>query len=248
MTETGKEIISEFPVNVSSDNGTFAASFVLPKDKEAYLGTYNLVLLFASRQYSTEFAVDAYKKPPFLVTVTTGKRAYTGKEQIAVTVNARYYIGRPVAKEPVHVRVFRSKKYTFSPVGSIPFFEEAKDYLGLSESNSPKDLVMEPNSKLDSDGNFTFSIKPDKIDDDYTYSVMATVDAASSAISGATSFSLNRSSFYLVIKQNNTVYAPGDTAEFTVQAALFDKTVSAQKREAFMIGRAVRVSLIYPFV
>lgn len=242
ITEEGNEVASGISVAVSKECGTFDGSFVLPKNNDPYLGTYNIILEFAGKSYSTEFAVDAYKKPPYIVKVSPEKTSYVGAQKITMSVSARYYYGSPVADESVRYRVFRKKKFDYSPVGKLPFFADAAEYLGLSES-SASELVEQGDGRLDSRGTFEFSFTPSSIDCDYTYSVIADVTTAESTLSGSAAVSVNRSAFFIRASKDLAVYSPGETLKLGVKLVAFDRFLSDADRKKTVGGRTVSASL-----
>jgi uncharacterized protein YfaS (alpha-2-macroglobulin family) len=242
ITEEGNAVLSGIPVSVSKELGTFDGSFVLPKGSDPYLGTYNVVFDFNGKSYSSEFAVDAYKKPPYLVKVSSPKKTYTGTEKIDVTVSARYYYGSPVANESVRYRVFRKKKFDYSPVGKLPFFADAAEYLGIVNGGS-NDLVDQGDGKLDGKGSFEFSFKPAKVDTDYSYNILADVTTADSTISGAASVSVNRSAFFIRAAKELAVYSPGETLQLGVKLLPFDQLLSDADRAKTVGGKSVTATL-----
>ncbi|HEY1406743.1 MAG TPA: MG2 domain-containing protein, partial [Spirochaetota bacterium] len=241
-TEKGDAVATGIKVSVSPDNGTFEGTFSVPNDDDPYLGTYNVVLSYNGKSYSTEFGVDAYKKPPFLVKVSTAKRVFIGKEKITASVSARFYYGSPVSGEQVRYRVFRKKKYDFSPVGSLPFFAEAAEYLGMG-SNAASDLVADGSGKLSAQGTYELSVTPDKVDDDYTYTIIADVTTADATLSGSAAVSVNRSAFFIRALKELSVYAPGDTVKFEAKLIPFDTLLDSADKKALVEKRSVRATL-----
>lgn len=241
-TEKGDVIANDIKVSVSQDNGTFEGSFTLPNNPDQYLGTYNVVLSFSGKSYATEFGVDAYKKPPYLVKVSTPKRTYIGKQKITASVSARFYYGSPVSDGSIRYRVFRKKKYDYSPVGSLPFFAEAAEYLGLG-GNAASDLVADGSGKLTGQGTYDISFTPEKVDDDYTYSVIADVSTSDATISGSTAVSVNRSAFFIRTIKEMSVFAPGDTVKVEAKLIPFDQTLENSEKKSLIEKRSVKATL-----
>ena len=242
QTEDGNTVVSGIDVSVSKDLGTFEGLFVIPKGSDPYLGKYLIVMDYAGKSYSSEFAVDAYKKPTYLVKVIAPKKTYIGSEKVNVAVSARYYYGSPVSNESVRYRVFRKKKFDYSPVGALPFSADAAEYLGLDNVGT-SDLVLQGDGKLDGKGTFDFSFEPSKIDTDYTYSVFADVTTADSTISGATAVSVNRSAFFIRATKELSVYSPGDTLSLGVKLVAFDNLLSPSAKNVVVGGRKVKATL-----
>lgn len=236
------EIASDIAVSVSSDNGTFSGSFQLPSGADVFLGTYNLILSYKEKDYSTEFAVDAYKKPPFFVKVSTPKRVYIGKDKIKFSASARFYYGGPVADADVRYRVFRKKKFDYSPVGAIPFFAEASEYLGIT-SNTTNDLVADGKGKTDGDGLYEFSVTPKDVDDDYTYTAMCDVTTPDVTMGGSAAVSVNRSAFFIRTHKEMSVYSPGDNVEMRAQLVAFDPLLSDADKKTVISNRKVKAVL-----
>lgn len=243
LNNNGDPVQTGIPVDVNSESGTFNGEFTLPSDTAVTLGTYLLLFKFASGSYTTEFSVDAYKKPTFLVKVNTPKNVYVKNEKVPVTVNARFYYGKPVAGANVRYRVFRRPKFDFSPVGALPFFAEAAEYLGMSRIGGNNELVVEDKGELDKNGSISFDIEPSKINQDYVYSVLASVTSDDNTIDGAGSFSVNRSAFYIRVLKDNSVYEPGDTIKIKAELKAFDPALTPEARKAEIAGRKVKATL-----
>jgi len=229
FTDEGKPVIKDIPVVISESMGTFNGSLSIPKETNQYLGTYNLILNYKDKKYSTEFSVDAYKKPSFIVKVKTGKKSYLGTDSIPVAVSAKYYYGNPLSGESVVYRVFRRLKFDYSPVGQLPYFAEANEYLGFQDSNRHRELILEKSDKLDEDGNLHFVVKPERVNADYVYTVIATVTSASSSQSGSASFSVNRSAFFIRVKKNRMIFDPGESVSIEAHLIAFDKSLDSDK-------------------
>ncbi len=237
--KTGEDIY----VTVSG-NGTFSGLADLPSEEYTSLGTYRIVFSFAGEKFSSEFGVDAYRKPAYLVKVTTPKPAYSKKDTIPVTINARYHYGEPVSEARVTYRVFRRAKYDYSPVGALPFFEEASEYLGLQGSSGANELVLEKTGELNNEGNLEFEIKPENIDRDYTYSIMASVTSSDSAIDGSGSFSVNRSAFFIRVARESSVFSPGEAVKIKAELIPFDRTLGKAAKEKLISGRKIKVHIL----
>lgn len=242
VTDEGNEVVSGLTTTVSNDLGTFDGTFTLPNAGDQYLGIYNLVLTFNGKDYSTEFAVDAYRKPPFLVKVSTPKRSYIGSDTIEVTANAKFYYGGSVADADLSYRVFKKKKFDYSPVGSLPFFSEAVEYLGIT-NNATSDLVASGSGKTDSNGEFSFKVNPGKADEDYTFTAVVDVSTADATMSGAAAFSVNRSAFFIRAVKDLAVFSPGDVMKIEALLMPFDSTISAEDKTKLVSNRTVEAVL-----
>jgi len=240
LNPEGKTIVSGVPAAISSDQGSFSGEFNLPDDPDIMLGVYTIVLNFNNKKYSSEFSVEAYKKPTFLVTATVPKNTYVGSQTIPVKISAKYHYGAPLANMEVDCKVFRRAKYYYSPVGLLPFFADAGEYLGLSDNNNPREVILEKKLKLNDDGAGEFSFKPENITDDYVYTIIASATAENSTISGSTSLSVNRCAFFIKVEKENALYSPGDKAEFKVSLVPFDNTLTPEEKKEAVSGIKIK--------
>ncbi|TGL60872.1 alpha-2-macroglobulin family protein [Leptospira sarikeiensis] len=241
-SEQGETSIPSVPINVSGDNGTFSGEFVVPDSENVTLGNYSLILNFRDKVFQTEFSVEAYKKPTFLVSVSIPKSNYLQKEEVSALVKARYYYGQPVANQEVAYRVFRRPKFDYSPVGTINF-DASSDYLEQSGQSDKQELVLDGKGKLDPKGQYSIKFKPDKTDADSVYTVIASVQSEDMTLDGSASFSVNRSAFFVRISKDNSVYEPGKDAKLTVSLIPYDKTLSETDRQKTVGNRNVDLIL-----
>ena len=241
LDEAGKFVIENQPVQVGGV-ATGAGDFELPNHANVSLGTYSLLINRGGKSYSSEFQVEAYKKPKFIVRVKAPKSAFRKSETIPVHINARYYYGKPLSEATINVRVFRAPKYDFSPVGHFDF-EAASAFLGQTGGATKRDLVLDKNAKLDGDGSFKLSIEPEKVDQDYTYTVLATVTAPDQTLTGRTSFAVHRSPFYIRVRQDNAVYNPDENAKIAIELVPYDRTLTKEARVKLLKGRDVTATL-----
>jgi|GEM_PF-534682 len=239
----GKTVLTNIPVQVSNDMGTFSGGFDLPGDESMFLGTYHLVLNYNAEKFSTEFQVEAYKKPPFLVKVTTEKDSYIQNQKVVVSIAANYYYGAPVAKAKVMYRVFRKPRFQYSPVGTLMAAEMAKDYLGL-EGPAKSDLVIEKTENLDAGGKLQFSFTPEKMPEDYDYSITASVtDSSYVTLGGAKSVAVNRGEFFINISRDNMIYSPGESVTLKTTLVNFDKNLTPEEKTRVLGGKKIRMTL-----
>ncbi|WP_040509314.1 alpha-2-macroglobulin family protein [Leptospira wolffii] len=242
LTEQGAVAKGDIPVAISGDNGSFNGEFQLPDSESTTLGNYSLILNFRDKTYRTEFSVEAYKKPTFLVSVSVPKSNYLQKEEVNAVVKARYYYGQPLGNKEVSYQVFRRPKYDYSPVGTLHFAASA-DYLEQAGQNDRQEPVLNGKGKLDSKGQYTISFKPSKTDSDSVYTVIASVQSEDMTLDGAASFSVNRSAFFLRINKDNSVYEPGKNARLSVSLIPYDKTLSEEDKRRLVGNRNVDLTL-----
>ncbi len=85
--------------------GTAYTSFAIAEG--GTLGTYNVEVAVGGEVTRQALKVEEYRKPDYQVTVTTDRGRYLLSEMMAVTVEARYYFGRPVAGVPVKLTIYK---------------------------------------------------------------------------------------------------------------------------------------------
>ncbi|EPG73929.1 alpha-2-macroglobulin family protein [Leptospira fainei serovar Hurstbridge str. BUT 6] len=234
--------VPAIPVSISADSGTFSGEFQLPESENVFLGNYSLILRFKEKSFQTEFSVEAYKKPTFLVTVAVPKSNYLQKEEIVANVKARYYYGQALTGKDVSYRVFRRPKFDYSPVGKLNF-DASADYLEQAGQSDRQELVLNGKGKLDSQGGYQITFKPGKIDNDFTYSIIASVQSEDMTLDGATSFSVNRSAFFLRIGKDNSVYEPGKEAKLLVSLIPFDRSLADENKKSVVGGKKIELTL-----
>ncbi|PJZ69922.1 alpha-2-macroglobulin [Leptospira perolatii] len=240
--EDGATNIPDVGVSISGDNGSFAGEFQIPDLENLRLGNYSIILDFRDKSYQTEFAVEAYKKPTFLVSVSADKSNYLQKEEVQATVKARYYYGQPLAGKEVSYRVFRRPKFEFSPVGKLNF-DSSADYMEQSGQSDRQEVILDGKAKLDSQGIYKLKFSPGKITSDSIYSVVASVQSEDITLNGTAVFSVNRSAFYLKMERDNSVYEPGSSAKLKLSLIPYDKSLSEEDRKKLLQDREIEVIL-----
>ncbi|MES0489325.1 MAG: MG2 domain-containing protein [Leptospirales bacterium] len=242
ITENGKVVVENIPIRASSEMGTFSGKFYLPEDDNVYLGVYHLVLKYGGGSFSTEFQVEAYTKPAFLVKVKTDKNIYIQNESIPVKIQANYYYGAPVAGARVQYRVFRKARYEYSPVGTLAFFDEAKNYLSSAPPRK-SDLILDKTTKLDSNGVLSFSFTPKSFEEDSTYTILARVSDANESLSGSASVSVNRGAFFIRVSSDSRVFNPEDSVKISANLIPFHKNLNAAEKAKVIENRKVKLTL-----
>ncbi len=241
IDDAGKYILENRPVAMGGP-GTGTGEFDLPDAENVSLGTYSILINRDGKSHSSEFQVEAYKKPKFVVQVKSSKASYPKSEDIPIHIQARYYYGKPLAKAPLNVRVFRSPKYDYSPVGHFDFAAAAA-FLGQTGGASKRELVLDKNAALDGEGRYDLEIEPEKVDQDYTYSVLATITAPDQTLTGSTNFAVHRSPFYIRVKQENAVYNPDEDAKVAIELVPYDSTLKPEERKELLNDRDVTATL-----
>ncbi len=159
----GKEIFNdELPL---SEMGTINGSFDL--DENAALGFYSIQVIYDQDNYFyDDFQVAAYRKPEFLVEVTTDKPEYAQGETVKVTTSAEFFFGGPVSKANVRWTLL-SDDYFFRYQGKG--FYDFTDY-DFSRRNFDNyisgfgEQIAEGEGVTDARGRFTFEVEADIAD------------------------------------------------------------------------------------
>ena len=179
----------------TNEFGTIADNFKL--DEEADLGIYSIVLNLDGIDYYGSFSVEEYKKPEYKVNITLDKNQYSSGDEIKGFVSADYYFGSPVRSASVQVNIYRERYWR-----PWWYFSEYRWFYRNFEkwsvySYSGKDLIHQLEGEFDNDGKFKFSYSiEEKIENDFRYSVVATVtDASRRATEGAVDFFVTRGDF-----------------------------------------------------
>ncbi|HMW04155.1 MAG TPA: alpha-2-macroglobulin family protein [Leptospiraceae bacterium] len=241
FTSNGESILTGMEVNLSQ-NGTFEGSFKAPEGENVFLGVYNLVLNYEGKTYATEFSVDAYRKPTFLVKVKPEKQTYIKGEKIKFDISANYYHGMPLSGTEVEYQIFRKAKYDYSPVGSLNW-EGTDAYLTSKESSGRREFIKTEKGTLDKSGSLSSSFIPDDVSQDFIYTIIASVRDSDMTLTGASSFSVNRSAIFIRIKKENQVFEPGAEVSFSAEAIAYDKSLAKEDLEKEIGNRKIKATI-----
>jgi uncharacterized protein YfaS (alpha-2-macroglobulin family) len=206
--------------------GTLSGQMTL--EKEADLGTYQIIFTKDGISYYGSFDVEEYKKPEYLVTVNTEKTQYSYGDNLRGKVNANYYFGSPVTNATVEVKIYKKNfwrpwwwwsEYSWYYRG---FYKDS--YLGYTQSQ----LIQQLTGSLNENGEYEFEYKiPKENNADYIYLISAEVtDASRRAISGSGETFVTRGSFTLSTSPEKYFYETGKEVKIRVNAYDFsDKPV-----------------------
>lgn len=241
FTINGESITTGIEVSLSK-NGTFDGSFKAPEGEDVFLGIYNLVLNYEGKTYATEFSIDAYRKPSFLVKVKPEKQTYIKGEKVKFDISAAYYHGKPLSGVEVEYQIFRKAKFDFSPVGTLNW-EGTDSYLTSKENAGRREFIKSDKGNLDRSGNLNIAFVPDNVSEDFVYSVVASVRDSDMTLSGAGSFSVNRSAIFLRVKKENQVFEPGADVNIITEAVAYDKSLSKEDFVREISNRKIKAIL-----
>lgn len=211
-----------------SANGSLHGEVEVPADVP--LGYYSISVNLPDRGYVANggFHIEEYKKPEYMVKVTTEQPRVLQGSSMKATFEARYYFGEPVANAKVKYVVHTQRYWA-------PYWERDDEERSGEEGGGEEDgggyyyggeEQSEQEGKLDENGKLTVEI-PTAFDVkrnwDVTYRVEARVmDAANREISGVGTFLATYGSFMVNIRSENYSFKFGERPRFTVEAKNYD--------------------------
>ncbi|TET32759.1 MAG: hypothetical protein E3J72_18870 [Planctomycetota bacterium] len=214
--------------------GTFSGKFKLPDDMR--LGGCKLIATVNGKSYLAEFRAEKFKKPEFEVKVKPDTRHVVGGGEVKIKVSADYFFGGKVTGGKCHYIINRSRFWR-------PLWREAEFswYFRENEARSFKpEKLKEDNITLDNKGEATITIKADKLDYDYSISIVAYVrDESGASVSGAAGVRVTRAAFDIAIKTDKLLYPREDEAKVEIKALDY--------AEKPIEGVEVNVALLYEY-
>ncbi|HNT78662.1 MAG TPA: Ig-like domain-containing protein, partial [Anaerolineae bacterium] len=214
-----------------TEMGTFAGSFRLPED--APLGSYDLALDILdpytyNATWYAQFAVAAYRKPEFEVTVTPEQDDLLDGATLRALIAARYYSGGAVSNARVHWTL-RAQPYTFAPdiAGwwswdiTISGWNYWRDAEPLAEGDATTDAqgnllldwpaTLQPLGEQETTGPQTWELE------------VTVTDESGFPVTGRGSAVIHAGRFYLGLKPQKWVTAAGDPALVDVRSVDWDE-------------------------
>jgi uncharacterized protein YfaS (alpha-2-macroglobulin family) len=187
--------------------GTVAGELQLADD--ATLGQYQISVWGTS----VTFAVEAYKKPEYVVDVAA-PRFVVGGDAARFGIAARYFFGRPAAGMRLHYRASFRGANTWWRRGS-PF--------GLSGTIEPAGRSLPPDTEgdlvADAGGRATVTVPTRAVDDEKLLEIEVDArDATGSTVTAGTRTGVTPASFYLTIGPRRYFVAAGDTVDLDVRS------------------------------
>ena len=201
--------------------GALAGDFTLPND--APLGTYSVNMHAADAMVGGSFEVKEYKKPEYEVRVTAANQRVLQGDNIAVTLDAQYFFGEPVAGAKVEYVVHRSRYWDWSYYGEPD--DDDSPQMQMDYQGDTDEQVLEETGKLDADGKLQVNI-PTEIDEhasDKRYRIEARVtDEGNREITGTGFVLATFGSFRVRIEPEKWFVPAGTAAGFNVSAKDYD--------------------------
>jgi len=199
----GNEIYqADLPVN---DMGTVNGEFRL--SSEASLGFYGISAQIGDRSFGTSFRVAEYRKPEYVVELSTDAHEYVQGDEISVTMSASYYFGGPVAHASVTWRLMSQDHYFQLPENGKPTslggphydFTDC-DYERRGQQTAFGELVTTGSGTTDGDGRLTLTLPADvglhKNSQVFTIEA-SVVDQSNQEVSGRTSAIVHKAELYV---------------------------------------------------
>ncbi|MCP4535999.1 MAG: hypothetical protein GY832_02535 [Chloroflexi bacterium] len=129
---------------VTNHFGTVDGEFTIAEG--AMLGDYAIEIVVNGESHHQAFKVQDYRKPDYQVSVTTDAEKYIAGQEIAVTVDAGYFFGKPLPNARLVIRQYE--------LGERYWWDESSEdpYIWYQSNRS------EINGTTDANGHFTFTL------------------------------------------------------------------------------------------
>jgi alpha-2-macroglobulin len=201
-------------------NGSWSSSLTL--SSEALTGGYTVTERVGDQSATGSFAVAAYHKPEFQVTVTFDKPRYIRGETIKATVTAAYYFGAPMTGATLYLSTLRSPSY-------------GEDDSGSGEPINSSTIVLDDNGQAI----LTIPTADQDADvDQMSYTVTAEVDDKSGdSVTSNASALVAQGDFSLALTPSSTVANVGDTIDVTA--------VATDSNNAPIVGKRLHATAEY---
>jgi hypothetical protein len=182
---------------------------------DAPLGRYTVTTVNSSA-VSGSFAVEAYKKPEYVLDVAA-PRATIGGDPLRFGVAARYFFGRPVAQARLHYRASFGRR-------SVPWRRSSPfTFNGYQPSGSGFPADVEGTAVADAAGRATIVIPTaSTTDDQFVQLEIDARDDAGRTVSVQTGAQIAPASFYLAVQSAKWFNRLGDTVDVTVRSLVYE--------------------------
>jgi hypothetical protein len=194
------------------------ASGQLELGAEASLGDYSLTIELAGRAYGSGFQVAEYRKPEYVVSVSTDQPEYTQGDSATVTVDASYYFGGPVANAAVTWRVM-SQDYYFIWSGDEYYDFADMDWQSRGKETIYGSVVTSGQGLTDSSGRFAVKVPVNiaAFRNSQIWTLEATiVDPTNQEVSSRTSVIIHKGLFYVGLRPDEYIGTAGGQTKLHV--------------------------------
>ena len=218
-TQKRKEIFSQ--ELKSNEFGAVSGSYKLSDDAE--LGNYSIIIVKDDQPYFGSFSVEEYKKPEYLVSVSTAKEHYAVNDTINVNISAKYYFGSPVTEGKVNIKILRQRYWRPWWLDSHFAWFYRSFNSGKILEHSANELISQQEGTLDKNGNYIFRYKVDpNLSDDYSYTIEAEVtDNSRQTVSGSKDIYVTRGSFIISTSPEKYFVETGRPINLNITASDF---------------------------
>ncbi len=224
--------------------GAVASELVL--DDEAALGSYRVVVELAGVTFSGSFAVEAYRKPEFTVSVLSAPTARPG-DSLEFVLEARYLFGGAVADAAVEWQLWL-EPYSFdgSRYRELIWFEE--DLERTRDYGSQR--LLRGSGRTDADGRLRVQVASQDRESDAAYVLRTSVqDASRQFAAGSGQTLVCGQAYFAVLRGERDVLQPGDRARLylaTVDAAHRPVSAEGTLELVRLLGRDEKVVGSFP--
>ncbi len=210
----GKNIFSDkFTLN---ENGTFNGQIELAT--ETSLGNYTINALYENETFTANFSVAAYRKPEFVVDISTDRPEYRNGDTILLTARASYFFGGALANAPVQYNIL-SEDYFFRYTGKGYYDFTDYDFSRARNENTVPgfgNLIMDGKGVTNADGTFSLEVPADIADDiasqKFTLEVTVTDPDSNQQVSNRTTAIVHKGDFYIGLRPEKYVSTAGKEA------------------------------------
>src|SRR5665213_2707994 len=190
----------------------------LPLADDAKLGTYQIGVTGASTYYiaTTSFAVEAYKKPEYVIDVAA-PRYVVGGDAGRFGVAARYFFGRPAAGMRLHYRATFAAGNAWWRRGSPFRFGGYEPPSVATPPDSEGDFVA------DAAGRATIVVPTRAVGDEKLMNVEVDGrDATGRTVTAATSTTLTPAAFYLTVVPKGYYVTAGESLDIDLHSVAYE--------------------------
>jgi len=177
---------------------------------EPAYGQYAISVTLGPHRFAGKFWVEAYRKPPFLISLTADRQILFPGETARVKLQASYRFGTRVAGAPVVFYVLREKlTFDSSRYRDFAWFFEPKKPARVTPRRSQ--ILTQHRAITDRSGRANFSYRLPEADTEYRYSIIARVtDSAGLRTDGALALHGVLQAYRAVVRPDRKVYQPGE--------------------------------------
>lgn len=197
----------------------------------ASLGEYTIYVEYADSRQVGYFQVEEYRKPEYMISVKPLKKYVVGGEKAKFEINARYYLGKPLANTDFTFRIVKSYSYWDDNYGVE---EHAKSWFQRYDEDKEKENSgsepgysrnvnedVELKGRTDENGKAVIEINTGTDSGDIFNVNVEIFDSSRRPVIGTGSVIIVDGDFKIDVNTDRNVYLPGNPVTVTVQSADF---------------------------